>query len=71
MITMTLYRVERSDGGIDVTPNKPTEQPYTETFRLIADEGKLLTDGENQFTCIDTDNPDDFTEVDDPEFNLE
>lgn len=59
----TLYRVERADGGIDVTPNKPTEQPYTETYRLIADEGKVLTDGENTFVCIDTDYPENYTET--------
>ena len=58
-----LYRVERADGGVDVTPNQPTEQPYTETYRLIADEGKVLTDGENTFVCIDTDYPDNYTET--------
>lgn len=58
-----LYRVTRADGGVDVTPNKPTEQPYTETYRLIADEGKVLTDGENTFVCIDTDYPENYTET--------
>ena len=63
MIQKILYRVKRADGGIDVTPNKPTEQPYTETYRLIADEGKMLTDGVNEFICIDTDYPNLYSEV--------
>lgn len=63
MITKTLYRVTRSDGGIDVTPNKPTDGVYTETYRLIADEGMVLTDGTNTCSCIDTDYPQNYTEV--------
>ena len=63
MITKTLYRVTRSDGGIDVTPNKPSHSDYTETYRLIADEGKILTDGNDTYTCIDTDEPSKYTEI--------
>ena len=63
MIVKTLYRVQRADGGIDVTPNKPDGQPYTETYRLIADDGKVLTDGVNEFICIDTDYPNLYSEV--------
>lgn len=59
----TLYRVTRTDGGIDVTPNKPNHDNYTETFRLIADEGMVLTDGENTYTCVDTDEPSKYTEI--------
>ena len=62
MKKITLYRVTRSDGGIDITPNKPNSE-YTETYRLIADEGKALTDGSNYYSCIDTDNPDKYIEV--------
>ena len=61
-----LYRIIRADGGIDVTPNKPTEGTYSETYRLIADEGKALTDGTDYYMCIDTDFPDKFMEVDVP-----
>ena len=63
MKKITLYRVTRSDGGIDITPNKPNSDNYTETYRLIADEGKALTDGSNYYSCIDTDNPDKYIEV--------
>ena len=68
MITKTLYRVTRSDGGIDVTPNKPNHDNYTETYRVIADEGKLLTDGNNTYSCIDTDYPSNYTEIADEDF---
>jgi hypothetical protein len=67
MIIKTLYRVERTTGGVDVTPIKPTEQSYTETYRVIADEGKVLTDGENHFICIDTDYPENYTEISETE----
>lgn len=63
MITKTLYRVTRSDGGVDVTPNKPTDGVYEETYRLIAEEGMMITDGENYYCCIDTDNPNGYTEI--------
>ena len=68
MITKTLYRVTRSDGGIDVTPNKPTDGTFTETYRLIADEGMILTDGNNSYGCIDTDVPENYTEIVDGDF---
>lgn len=71
MITKTLYRVVRSDGGIDVTPNKPSHNDYTETFRLIADEGMVLTDGTNICECIDTDEPSKYTEVKGEDFTEE
>ena len=58
----TLYRII-NNGKVIVTPIKPNHNDYTETFRLIADEGKVLTDGENTYTCIDTDEPSKYTEV--------
>lgn len=68
MITKTLYRVTRSDGGVDVTPIKPSHNDYTETYRLIADDGMILTDGENTCTCIDTDYPENYTEIAETDF---
>lgn len=59
----TLYRFTRPDGGITVSPEKPDSE-YTEMFRLIADEGKLLTqDGENMTSCVDTDSTEGWYEV--------
>lgn len=63
MITKTLYRVTRSDGGVSVTPTKPNHDSFTETYRVIADDGMILTDGENTYTCVDTDKPNKYTEI--------
>ena len=65
MITKTLYRIKRLDGGIDVTPNKPDHDDYTETYRVIAEEGMILTDGVDTFGCIDTDEPEKYSEIED------
>lgn len=66
MQKITLYRYARHDGGVSVSPVKPDGE-YTELFRLVADEGMILTDGENQTVCIDTDNPGAWSEVPDTE----
>ncbi len=67
MTTKTLYRYKREDSGTTVSLNKP-EREYTELVRLIADEGKALTqDGERLFCVIDTDSADGWYEVDAPE----
>lgn len=65
MQVKTLYRITREDGGTTVTPTKPTDASYTETYRLIADEGMVLTDGVNTYGCIDTDDVSKFTEIED------
>ena len=66
MQKITLYRYIRPDGGVTVSPVKP-DCEYTEMFRLIADDGMILTDGENQTTCTDTDAPDKWSESPDAE----
>lgn len=65
MQTITLYRYTRPDGGISVSPIKPNIE-YTEMVRLIADEGKILTDGTNTTTCIDVSSTEGWTEIDVP-----
>ena len=62
MQEITLYRYNRPDGGVTVSPVKPDTE-YTELFRLVADEGCTLTDGTNSASCVDTDNPQAWTEV--------
>lgn len=62
MEVKTLYRVIK-DGKTTVTPIKPTDGDYTETYRVIADEGMILTDGLNEYGCIDTDEPSKYTEI--------
>ena len=65
MQTITLYRYTRPDGGISVSPIKPNVE-YTEMVRLIADEGKTLTDGTNTTICIDVSSAEGWTEIDAP-----
>ena len=36
------------------------------SHRLVADPGKILTDGTNQTSCIDTDDPSKWTEIPEP-----
>lgn len=57
-----LYRYNRPNGGMTVSPIKPNCQ-YIETFRIIADEGMELTDGIVFVTCIDTDDISKWQEV--------
>ena len=66
MEKITLYKYTRADGGITVSPTKP-ECEYTEMYRLVADEGKMLTDGETMTSCTDTTEVDKWQEVDAPE----
>lgn len=65
MQIITLYRYIRPDGGISVSPIKPNVE-YTEMVRLVADEGKTLTDGTNTTTCIDVSSTEGWTEIDTP-----
>lgn len=66
MQIIPLYKYKRADGGITVSPRKP-ECEYTEMYRLVADEGKVLTDGETMTSCTDTTEVDKWQEVDAPE----
>lgn len=66
-----LYKYKRPDGGITVSPTKPEGIEFSEEFRLIADEGKLLIkDREHTTPCIDVDITDGWYEIDDPEFEI-
>lgn len=61
-----LYRYERDGGGITVATEKPNA-PYTECYRIIADEGKAITiDGEDLRTVVDVDSTEGWYEVDAP-----
>lgn len=67
MQKIILYRYRRSDGGLTIGPNQP-EGEYTMLSRLIADEGKVLTDGTDFTTpCIDVDDVSGWYEIDEPE----
>lgn len=62
-----LYRFLRNDGGVTESPEKPDGAEYTTRYRLIASDGKLLTDGTTETFCIDVDSADGWTEIDAPE----
>lgn len=62
MTVKNLYRYERPDGGVTVSPEMPEDVPYTPMFRLAADEGKILVKGEIRTCFVDTDSADGWTE---------
>ena len=67
MQTITLYRYTREDGGVTTSPVKPPDgTAYDLRYRLIADDGKAITDGTTVAACIDVSSPDEWTEIDDP-----
>ena len=65
MEIVNLYRYERDGGGITVSPIQP-EVDYAVMYRLIADEGKVLTkDGQSFTVCADVEEIDGWREVQD------
>ncbi len=67
MQIITLYKYQRDDGGVTVSPNEP-DCEYVKKYRIIADEGKLVTqDGINKFGVIDCDSTEGWYEVEAPE----
>lgn len=66
MQIIPLYKYKRADGGITVSPRKP-ECEYTEMYRLVADEGKVLTDGETMTSCTDVESVEGWSEIDAPD----
>ena len=54
MIRKMLYRTEREAGGYTVSSARPPKGiRYKVRWRLVADEGRAITDGENVVTVID------------------
>lgn len=66
MNIINLYRYERDGGGTTVSTVKP-DKPYTTKYLLVADEGKMLTDGKTVTPYIDTETPYLWDEIDAPE----
>ena len=71
MEIVTLYRFKRESGGITESPDKPNVTDYTTRYRLIASDGKLLTNGTTETYCIDVDSADGWSEIDDPEEDVD
>ena len=72
MTSNTLYIYERTNKkGKKVTTYSLTQNPALGTligtaYRLIADPGKVLTDGRQMVTVIDTADPSQWQEIDEP-----
>lgn len=62
MQIVNLYKYIRDDGGTTVSPTMPNTE-YTEMFRLIADEGKELVNGDIHTSCIDVETTEGWIEV--------
>lgn len=72
MQIIPLYKYQRAEGGITVSPIKPEKTEITEAVRIIADEGKMLTiDGINYTQCADVESAEGWFEVDAPDTDLE
>lgn len=73
MTSNTLYIYERTNKkGKKVTTYSLTQNPALGTligtaYRLIADPGKVLTDGWQMVTVIDTADPSQWQEIDEPQ----
>ena len=62
MQIINLYRVIRPDGGVTVTPNKPDNYEKV-MYRIVADEGKELVNGDTRTTCADVESAAGWTET--------
>lgn len=68
MQVITLYRYERPEGGITISPVAPEGNiGYTTKLRLIADEGKVLAKDGVTYPAVDTDTEAGWEEIDAPE----
>ena len=63
MEIINLYKYNREEGKVTVSPIKPDKE-YTELYRLIADEGKILVNGDMVERCIDVYSVDGWQEID-------
>lgn len=68
--TLYVYQLIKPDGKKKITKSLMQRTDKGELigteYRLIADAGKVLTDGRAITSCIDTANPSIWTEIDEP-----
>ena len=66
-----LYKIIRPDGGTTITTKQP-DGDYIPYWRIIADEGKAVTNGKLTAAVIDVPDGDDaiWKEIDDPSADL-
>lgn len=64
MQVIPLYRYNRPAGGTTVSPVKPPDgTEYESCFRIVADEGMMLVNGDVQTACADVDSLDGWQEI--------
>lgn len=63
-----LYKVTNPDGVITISTEKPENESYTETYRLLADNDKVLVGNNDFHYCVETDKPDEYTEIDEHKY---
>lgn len=68
MQDVILYRYTRGNGGVMNSIIKP-DCSYSIRHRLIADEGKILVNGNQNLACVDVDDTARWSEIDNPEGN--
>lgn len=63
-----LYKYTRESGGVTVSTKQryPLTMPYTEMYRLVADDGKALTNGETILPSVDVESIEGWEEIDAP-----
>ena len=66
MQIIPLYRYKHSEGHISVSPIKP-EGAFTVLYRLVAEEGHLITNGVVAAACMDVESAEGWTEIPEPE----
>lgn len=64
MKIIPLYATIRADGGVSVSPNGDGTH---HAYRLVADDGMLLKNGDTVTPCVDTTCTDGWTEIVDSE----
>ena len=69
--TLYIYQLVKPDGKKKITKSLTQRTDKGELvgteYRLIADAGKVLTDGRTVTSCIDTVTPEAWTEIDEPQ----
>ena len=63
MQIIPLYKYIREGGGVTVSPIKPESAEYSAMFRIVADEGEAITNGDIVTSCIDTDSTHGWTAI--------
>lgn len=60
MQIINLYKYQREGGGVTVSPINPYPKTFHPMYRIVANEGKVLTNGIIETTCADIESDDIF-----------